>query len=112
MKYTVIHEMQDVDFDNPKWVKTSNSFDTLEEAQEEYRHVMEHSTVRYCKILHPDSTEHASITEVLEQVYCQPTKGMNDTDKLERLKELGCDDDVFITTNINTGETSVIIKHS
>ena len=49
--------MQDVDFDSPKWVKTVNSFDTLEEAKEECRHVMEHSTVRYCKILHADSTE-------------------------------------------------------
>jgi len=64
------------------------------------------------KILHPDSTEHASITEVLENVYCQPTEGMSDADKLERLKELGCDDDVFITTNINTGETSISGKHT
>ena len=64
------------------------------------------------KILHQDSTEHASITEVLEQVYCQPTTGMSDTDKLARLKELGCDDDVFIATDIRTGKTSVIVKHS
>jgi len=112
MKYKVINEMQDVDFDKPKWVKTVNSFDTLEEAKEECRHVMEHSTVRYCKILHADSTEHASITEVLEEVYCQPTEGMSDEDQLIRLKELGCDDDVFITTNIRTGETSVIVKHN
>lgn len=56
MEYTVINEMQDVDFDSPKWVKTVNSFDTLEEAEEEYRHVMEHSTVKYCKILHKNST--------------------------------------------------------
>ena len=63
------------------------------------------------KILHQDSTEHASITEVLEEVYCQPTQGMSDDDKLTRLKELGCDDDVFIATNINTSETYVIVKH-
>jgi len=56
MKYIVINEMQDVDFDSPKWMKTVNSFDTLEEAEEEYRHVMEHSTVKYCKILHKNST--------------------------------------------------------
>jgi len=64
------------------------------------------------EILHPDSTEHASITEVLENVYCQPTKGMSEADKLERLKELGCDDDVFIATDIRTGETSIIVKHN
>ena len=64
------------------------------------------------KILNPDSTEHASITEVLEEVYCQPTKGMSEADKLARLKELGCDDDIFISTDIRTGETSVIVKHS
>jgi len=63
-------------------------------------------------ILHENSTEHSTITEVLEDVYGQPTEGMSDIDKLDRLKELGCDDDVFITTNINTGETSVIVKHS
>jgi len=63
------------------------------------------------KILHPDSTEHSSITEVLENVYCQPTEGMSEADKLARLKELGCDDDVFIVTDIRTGETSVVVKH-
>ena len=64
------------------------------------------------KILNPDSTEHASITEVLENVYCQTTKGMSEADKLARLKELGCGDDIFISTDIRTGETSVIVKHS
>ena len=51
MNYTVINEMQDVDFDNPQLVKTANSFNTLEEAQEEFRHVLEHSTVKYCTII-------------------------------------------------------------
>ena len=64
------------------------------------------------KLLHEDSTEHASINEVLEEVYCQPIEGMSDTDKLTRLEELGCDDDVFISTNINTGETLIIVKHN
>ena len=64
------------------------------------------------EIIHPDSTEHASITEVLENVYCQPTEGMSDADKLNRLQELACDDDVFLCANINTGETSIIVKHN
>ena len=63
------------------------------------------------KILHENTTEHSSITEVLEDVYCQPTKGMSDEGKLVRLRELSSDDDVFIAVNINTGETSVIVKH-
>ena len=63
------------------------------------------------KILHENTTEHSSIAEVLEEVYCQSTQEMSDKDKLVRLKELGCDDEIFIATNINTGETSVIVKH-
>jgi len=85
------------------------------EYRREYmRHVIQArtNTKMNTEILHPDSTEHASIDEVLERVYCQPTEGMSDADKLARLKELGCDDDVFLCTNINTGETSIIVKHN
>ena len=64
------------------------------------------------KILHEDSTEHSTITEVLEDVYCQPTEGMNEATKLARLTELACDDDVFLVRNLQTTEFTIIVKHN
>ena len=64
------------------------------------------------KILHEDSTEHSTITEVLEEVYCQPTEGMTEGDKLTRLKELGCDDDIFFVIHLQTSGFTILVKHN
>jgi len=64
------------------------------------------------KILHEDSTEHATITEVLEEVYCQPTEGMTEAEMLARLKELGCDDDIFFVIHLQTAGFTILVKHN
>jgi hypothetical protein len=62
-------------------------------------------------VLNENSTEHKSISDALQDVYCQPTDGMTEEDKIERLKELGADDEVYLAVNLLTNETIVIIKH-
>lgn len=64
------------------------------------------------KILHEDTVEYTTVTEVLEEVYCQPTEGMTEGDKLTRLRELGCDDDVFVATDVQTGDMAILVKHN
>ena len=63
------------------------------------------------KVLNENSTEHKSISDALKDVYCQPTDGMTEEAKIERLKELGADDEVYLAVNLLSKETIVIIKH-
>ena len=63
------------------------------------------------KVLNENSTEHKSISDALQDVYCQPTDGMTEEAQIERLKELGGDDEVYLAVNLFTNETIVIIKH-